>query len=201
MTPYDISFLVLAGTLLASAVGVISVRNPIHAVLLLVLTFFNAGGLFVLLGAEFLAMLLVIVYIGAVMVLFLFVVMMLSIKPKEKQKPSGGSLSFAILIAGILMFELGGIALSFHVLDGASAPISPIADGVTNTKALGMVMYTDYIYPFQAAGLILLVAMIGAIVLTHRKRNGVLTQSISDQVSRDPKDVLEVHKVESRTGA
>lgn len=203
MTPADFAFLVLAATLLASAIGVVTVRQPVHAVLLLVLAFFNAGGLFVLLGAEFLAMLLVIVYVGAVMVLLLFVVMMLGTDAHPLRSTARAALPLALVVAGILAAELGAVALGFQVLESAAAPAFPAPDAAQtpNTQALGQVLYTHYVLPFQAAGLILLVAMIGAIVLTHRQRAGVRRQVIRDQIARDPAEVLEVQKITPRTGA
>jgi NADH-quinone oxidoreductase subunit J len=190
-------FVLFGGLMIGSALAVISVRNPVHSVLFLIMAFFNAAALFLLLGAEFLAMLLIIVYVGAVMVLFLFVVMMLNIKVAEL-KSGFNKYSF---IGGLV--GLGLLSELFLVLGvGMYAPDSfgravqnPIPDDLTNTEALGQLLYTDYIYIFQAAGMILLVAMIGAIVLTHRKREGVKKQNISKQVSRTAKDAIEVKKV------
>jgi NADH-quinone oxidoreductase subunit J len=192
-----IFFYLFATLALASGAMVIVAKNPVHAVLFLILTFFNAAGLFILLGAEFLAMLLVIVYVGAVAVLFLFVVMMLDVDFAElragfiKNAPAG------LLVGGVVLAEL--VALVFaHGVVAPSAPAtlaSPIPQGMTNTEALGQILYTKYIYFFQGAGLVLLVAMIGAIVLTLRHKAGVKRQSIADQVARGPKTAVQMVKV------
>jgi NADH-quinone oxidoreductase subunit J len=182
---------------------VISARNPVHSVLFLILAFFNAAGLFVLLGAEFLAMILVIVYVGAVAVLFLFVVMMLDIDFVQLRHgvmqylPVGALIGLVLLVELVLVF--GAWTLSPDIGSAAAAPI-PAPSQVTNTAALGMLLYTHYIYAFQAAGLILLVAMIGAIVLTLRSREGVRRQKISQQVTRRRDASVEVVKVRPRQG-
>ncbi|HEX3973646.1 MAG TPA: NADH-quinone oxidoreductase subunit J [Stellaceae bacterium] len=187
----------------ASGVMVISARNPVHSVLFLILAFFNAAGLFVLLGAEFLAMILVIVYVGAVAVLFLFVVMMLDINFVELRRgvlqylPIGALIGLVLLVELVLIF--GAWTLSPDVGAAAAAP-TPSPGQLTNTAALGMLIYTHYIYAFQAAGLILLVAMIGAIVLTLRSREGVRRQKISRQVTRRRDASVEVVKVRPRQG-
>lgn len=199
MTPADFAFFVLAAFLVVAALGVVATRNPVHGVLLLVLAFFNASGIFVLLGAEFLAMLLVIVYVGAVMVLFLFVVMMLRIGEKEYENRARGAFMAALVIVGIIFVELGSIVVGFRVLESAALPAFPEPIHISNAKALGRILYTDYIFAFQAAGLILLIAMLGAIVLVHRKRPGVKRQNIANQIARDPKDILELHKIEPNT--
>ena len=183
---------------IVSGAFVIVARNPVHAVLFLILTFFNAAGLFVLLGAEFLAMLLVVVYVGAVAVLFLFVVMMLDVDFAELKAGFIKNAKAGALVGGIVLAEL--IALfSVRGLTTAAGKVASAATpaGVSNTKALGQILYTKYVYFFQGSGLILLVAMIGAIVLTLRHREGVKRQSISEQVARDPKAALEVVKVAS----
>jgi NADH-quinone oxidoreductase subunit J len=184
---------VLAGTMVVVA------KNPVHAVLFLILAFFNAAGLFVLLGAEFLAMLLVIVYVGAVAVLFLFVVMMLDVDFAELRAGFIKNAPLGALIGGILMIELIlvlGFALIRPGLGGvAAAPMPPPETGITNTAALGRILYTKYVFFFQAAGLILLVAMIGAIVLTLRHRVRVKRQSIAAQVARSPRTAMEVVKL------
>jgi NADH-quinone oxidoreductase subunit J len=182
---------------------VISARNPVHSVLFLILAFFNAAGLFVLLGAEFLAMILVIVYVGAVAVLFLFVVMMLDINFVELRRgvlqylPIGALIGLVLLVELVLIF--GAWTLSPDIGAAAAAP-TPSPGQLTNTAALGMLIYTHYIYAFQAAGLILLVAMIGAIVLTLRSREGVRRQKISQQVTRRRDASVEVVKVRPRQG-
>ena len=182
----------------ASAAAVVLAKNPVHAVLFLILTFFNAAGLFVLLGAEFLAMLLVVVYVGAVAVLFLFVVMMLDVDFAELRAGFIKNAPIGALVGGIVLAELVAL-FAVHGLSTAPARIAAAATpaDLTNTEALGRLIYTKYVYFFQAAGMILLVAMIGAIVLTLRRREGVKRQSISEQVARGPKTALEVIKVPS----
>ena len=198
-----LAFYLFAAIAVAAGVMVISARNPVHSVLFLILAFFNAAGLFVLLGAEFLAMILVVVYVGAVAVLFLFVVMMLDIDLVEIRQGFLQYLPIGGLIGLILLVELAMVLGAWVAAPGAGAaaglPIPPI-DQTTNTAALGQVLYTKYIYLFQAAGLILLVAMIGAIVLTLRQREGVRKQSISAQVGLRRDQAIEVKKVPSRSG-
>jgi NADH-quinone oxidoreductase subunit J len=190
------AFYLFATVTVISGAAVISARNPVHSVLFLILAFFNSAGLFVLLGAEFLAMILVIVYVGAVAVLFLFVVMMLDINFAELRRgflqylPIGGLIGL-VLLAELLVI-LGGWTISPAVIAQAKAPALA---SVTNTHALGELIYTHYIYLFQVAGLILLVAMIGAIVLTHRRREGLRRQRIATQVARRPEDTVEVRNV------
>ena len=180
---------------------VVSVKNPVHAVLFLVFAFFNSAGLFILLGAEFIAMLMVIVYVGAVAVLFLFVVMMLNVNFSELRGQLMKYLPIGLLVAIAMLSELVVVIRYSLSSNSSMAKISePIVAGVSNTKALGAILYTDYLYTFQIAGLILLVAMVGAIVLTHRVRVGVRKQSISGQVSRSRKDSLEIVKVQSGKG-
>ena len=198
-----ISFYAFSAVTIAAAVMVISARNPVHSVLFLILAFFNAAGLFVLMGAEFIAMILVIVYVGAVAVLFLFVVMMLDINFVELRQgflqylPIGGLVGLVLLAELVLV--LGSWVIAPDTASRASAPV-PAAVKVTNTHAIGRVLYTDYIYLFQAAGLILLVAMIGAIVLTLRSRNGVKRQNISSQVSRTREESVEIRHIEPGSG-
>ncbi len=198
-----LTFYMFAGIAVAAAVMVISARNPVHSVLFLILTFFSAAGLFVLLGAEFLAMILVVVYVGAVAVLFMFVVMMLDINFVEMRQgflqylPIGGLVGVVLLIELLTLY--GGMVISADIAKGGAAPIPP-PDVTTNTHALGEIIYTHYIYLFQASGMILLVAMIGAIVLTHRKRDGVKKQVIADQLARRAEDTVEVRKVEIGKG-
>ncbi len=193
-----IVFYVLSAVLIASGVLVISVRNPVHAVLFLILAFFNAAGLFVLNGAEFLAMVLVVVYVGAVAVLFLFVVMLLDINLLRMREGFLRYLPTGALIGLILLIELAGIyaSWSFGAAEpGLLAAPAPDPGAVPNTDALGRLIYTDYIYLFQAAGLILLVAMIGAIMLTLRARSGILRQSIAHQLLRSRASSIELRKV------
>jgi len=198
-----LAFYLFAGITVASGVMVISARNPVHSVLFLILAFFNAAGLFVLMGAEFLAMILVVVYVGAVAVLFLFVVMMLDINFVELRQGFLQYLPIGALVGIVLLAELiavlGAWAMAPEVGLGISLPIPP-PDQVTNTQALGEVLYTKYIYLFQAAGLVLLVAMIGAIVLTLRRRDGVRRQNIGEQVSRPREAAIEIKKVPSGSG-
>jgi len=192
-------FYLFAVLAVISGVLVITARNPMHAVLYLILTFFNAAGLFVLLGAEFLAMLLVIVYVGAVAVLFLFVVMMLDVDFAELRAGFIKNAPIGIVVGGVVLAEL--IALfAAHSFDMGqakqlSAAIPEASEGISNTKALGLILYTKYVYFFQAAGLVLLVAMVGAIVLTLRHKEGVKRQSIPAQVARGPATALEIVKV------
>ena len=186
------AFYLFAVLMIASAVLVVMARNPVHSVLWLILAFFNAAGLMVLVGAEFLAMLLVVVYVGAVAVLFLFVVMMLNIDFAElragfmKNAPLGlaiAAILLAELVLGIGAYQAGNLSLG--VAAGNAAP----ATGLSNTEALGIVLYSQYLFLFEAAGVILLVAMVGAIVLTHREQRSVRGhQNISKQVSRRPQD-------------
>lgn len=181
---------------IAAGAMVVLARNPVHAVLFLILTFFNAAGLFILLGAEFLAMLLVVVYVGAVAVLFLFVVMMLDVDFAElkagfiKNAPIGALVGGVVLAELIALFAFKGVVTSPD--KSVAAAISP---SVTNTEALGLILYTKYVYYFQAAAMVLLVAMIGAIVLTLRHRTNVKRQSISEQVARTPETAIEIKKV------
>ena len=196
-----LAFYMFASTAVASAVLVISARNPVHSVLFLILTFFNAAGLFVLLGAEFLAMILIVVYVGAVAVLFMFVVMMLDINFVELRQGFLQYLPYGIVIGLVLVVELAIVMNGWQMsTDSLNAVATPIPATETNTHALGAVIYTDYIYSFQVAGLILLIAMIGAIVLTHRKRPGVKKQKIANQLARKPEDSLKIHKVQSGKG-
>ena len=191
-----IFFYLFATLALASAAMVIVARNPVHAVLFLILTFFNGAGLFILLGAEFLAMLLVIVYVGAVAVLFLFVVMMLDVDFAELRAGFIRNAPVGLLVGGVVLAELVLLVLArgvAHAPPGKGAV--PIVDGVTNTEALGQILYTKYVYFFQGAGLVLLVAMIGAIVLTLRHKEGVKRQSIPDQNARRPEKAVELVKV------
>ncbi len=191
-----ITFYLFAAITVAAGFMVIAARNPVHSVLWLILAFFTSAGLFVLIGAEFIAMILVIVYVGAVAVLFLFVVMMLDINFTELRQGFLQYLPIGALIGVILLVELFMVlaAWQFGPELTRAEPQATIA-GMSNTEALGSIIYTQYVYPFQAAGMILLIAMIGAIVLTHRQRPGVKKQRISSQVYRDPKTTIEVKKI------
>ena len=187
-----ISFYIFAAILLASAAMVIFARNPVHSVLWLIVAFFNAAGLMVLVGAEFIAMLLVIVYVGAVAVLFLFVVMMLDIDFAELRAGFMQNLPLGLLLAIVLAVELvlgiGAYRAGAVELGNAVAAATP-ADK-PNIEAMGALLYSKYIFLFETAGLILLVAMVGAIVLTHRQRKGVRPQDISNQNKRRPQDAV-----------
>ncbi len=197
------AFYLFAGILVSSALMVILARNPVHSVLFLILAFFNSAGLFILLGAEFIAMILVIVYVGAVAVLFLFVVMMLDIDFADLRKGAMQYIPIGLVFGGILLFEMVAVYSFWHfadsVQDNIAVPTAALKD-VPNAKALGAVLYTDYVFAFQVSGLILFVAMVGAIVLTHRTRPGIRRQKISDQQSRKASDVLEIKKVTPGTG-
>jgi NADH-quinone oxidoreductase subunit J len=190
-----IFFYLFAFLMVLAGVGVIVARNPVHAVLYLIIAFFNAAGLFVLLGAEFLAMILVVVYVGAVAVLFLFVVMMLDVDFAElragfvKAAPLGAFIGIVMLAELVLVVGLGFFAPGFGK---PAAPIPPARSGVTNTQALGEVLYTKYVYFFEAAGVILLIAMIGAIVLTLRHKERVRRQSVAEQVARRPEEAVTI---------
>lgn len=192
----SVFFYLFASICCLAGLMVVSSRNPVHSVLFLILAFFNAAGLFILLNAEFLAMLLVVVYVGAVAVLFLFVVMMLDINYSELREGFQKYRSLGLLIGAVLLVEL--LATFFEYSGNVKYLPSPGA--VHNTKALGQVIYTDYIYLFQLAGLILLVAMIGAIALTLRKRSGVRKQVIADQNSRTRAETVKLAKVETGAG-
>jgi NADH-quinone oxidoreductase subunit J len=196
-------FYIFATITVASAVMVVASRNPVQSVLFLILAFVNAAGLFILLHAEFLAMILVVVYVGAVAVLFLFVVMMLDVDFAELRQgfqqylPVGGLIGLIFLVEILLVVSTWAVSP-----EALRVPIaaSPPAEAITNTEAIGRVLYTRYSYFFQAAGLILLVAMIGAIVLTLRDRVGVKRQNIAQQVARTPEEAVQMHKVPSRQG-
>jgi NADH-quinone oxidoreductase subunit J len=180
------------------AAGLLTVvsRNPVHSVLWLILAFLSSAGLFVLLGAEFLAMLLVIVYVGAVAVLFLFVVMMLDVDFAELRAGFIKNAPVGLIVGGIVMAELVALFGVYGFELGVGKQLAAVApEGVSNTKALGLLIYTRYAYFFQGAGLVLLVAMVGAIVLTLRHKEGVKRQSISVQVNRTPEMAVEVVKV------
>ena len=198
-----LTFYVFAFFTVVSGALVISARNPVHSVLFLILAFFSSAGLFVLMGAEFLAMILVVVYVGAVAVLFLFVVMMLDINFVELRQgflqylPAGVMIGLGLLVE--LVVIVAGHAMAPEAGTTVAQPIPPV-DKISNTQALGELFYTHYIYLFQAAGLILLVAMIGAIVLTHRRRKGVRKQKIADQIARRAEDTIEIVQVETGKG-
>tara|TARA_R110002072_G_scaffold53841_8_gene141745 strand:+ start:915 stop:1529 length:615 start_codon:yes stop_codon:yes gene_type:complete len=198
-----LAFYAFAAVTVAAGVMVISARNPVHSVLFLILAFFNAAGLFVLMGAEFIAMILVIVYVGAVAVLFLFVVMMLDINFVELRQGFLQYLPIGALVGLVLLAELVLIFGSWIVApdsgERAASP-TPLLTETTNTNALGQILYTDYVFLFQTAGLILLVAMVGAIVLTLRSREGVKRQRIGAQISRTREESVEIKQIEPGSG-
>ena len=196
-----IAFYVFATVTVLSAFMVVSSRNPVHSVLFLILTFFNSAALFVLMGAEFLAMVLVVVYVGAVAVLFLFVVMMLDIDFAQLRKGFLTYLPIGAFVGLVLAGELILIAGYWTISpDAASHARTPAPAGMTNTEALGRVLYTNYVHVFQIAGMILLVAMIGAIVLTLRQREGVRRQNVGAQLARTREQAVELRKVRPGEG-
>ena len=200
-----IAFYLMALITLASGFCVVSARNPVHSVLWLILSFFSAAGLFVLLGAEFLAMLLVVVYVGAVAVLFLFVVMMLDVDFASLRQGFARYMPLGLVVAAILAAEMVLVSTTVAGRGAAKASLGPMASGgapanVTNAEAIGRVLYTDYVYFFQAAGMVLLVAMIGAIVLTLRHKPGVRRQVVMDQVLRSPASGMRMSNPKSGEG-
>jgi NADH-quinone oxidoreductase subunit J len=189
-------FYLFSAVLVGSAFMVITSRNPVHSVLFLILAFVNAAGLFLLMGAEFLAMILVVVYVGAVAVLFLFVVMMLDVDFAELRQGFAQHLPLGALLGLLVFGELLSLVLTYFMgpVSGLTKPLS--ADpAISNTEALGRVLYTDYVYYFEVAGFVLLVAMIGAIVLTLRHKVGVKRQDIAQQVARTKATAMEIRKV------
>ncbi len=198
-----VAFYLFAAITVASGFMVISAKNPVHSVLFLILAFFNAAALFLLLGAEFVALILVIVYVGAVAVLFLFVVMMLDIDFSELREGFLQYLPVGALVGLILLVELALVLGGWVIAPGAAhAGAEPVASfgALSNTKMIGFVLYTKYVYLFQAAGMILLVAMIGAIVLTLRHRPDIKRQVIANQVGRRREDAVEMKNVEPGQG-
>jgi NADH-quinone oxidoreductase subunit J len=197
-----IAFYLMATVTVAAALAVVLARNPVHSVLFLITAFFSAAGLFVLLGAEFLAMLLVVVYVGAVAVLFLFVVMMLDVDFVALRQGFARYLPIGGVVAGILTVEMIVVATMIATKGAASRVSGPQASlpDVTNAETIGRVLYTDYVYFFQAAGLVLLVAMIGAIVLTLRHKPGVRRQDVSAQTARNPKSGMRMVDIQPGAG-
>jgi len=193
-------FYLYAGVCIAAAFMVIAARNPVHSVLFLILAFVNAAGLFLLLGAEFLAMILVVVYVGAVAVLFLFVVMMLDVDFAELRQGFLDYLPIGALIGLIFLVELVLVLGAWAIGPGMPTLAAPTQTDITNTEALGRLLYTRYIYFFQVAGLVLLVAMIGAIVLTLRHKVNVKRQNISAQNARTPATAIEIRQVRPGQG-
>jgi len=203
MVIVTLSFYLFAIIAVASAIFVVVSRNPVHSVLWLILTFFSAAALFVLMGAEFIAMLMLIVYVGAVAILFLFVVMMLDVDFAELRGSMNNYLPLGLTIGFILVMELGIIYGNWIFAENAlllRKAITPAPEDVENTVALGQLIYTDYVYLFQTAGLILFVAMVGAIVLTMRHRPNVKRQNIVEQIYRDPKTAIEMKDVKPGQG-
>ena len=199
---YSITFYVFSLVAVLSALMVISARNPVHSVLFLILSFVNASGLFVLLGAEFLAMILVVVYVGAVAVLFLFVVMMLDINFVKLREGFLQYLPFGALLGIVLIIELGILFLTRSFSENSLSKFveSPVMNDVENTKLIGQVLYTDYFYLFQISGLILLVAMVGSITLTLRDRGQVKRQNISKQNYLNANDSIEKKNIKLGEG-
>jgi NADH-quinone oxidoreductase subunit J len=198
MIVHAIFFYVFAGVTVASAVMVIAARNPVHSVLFLILAFVNAAGLFVLLGAEFLAMILIVVYVGAVAVLFLFVVMMLDVDFAELRQGFLNYLPVGALVGAILLVELLLVVGGWEIAPQLVRPAA--AAHITNTQALGLVLYTRYVYFFETAGMILLVAMVGAIVMTLQHKPDVKRQNIAEQVARRRDNAIEIVKVKPGQG-
>ena len=193
-----ISFYLLAFTSIASAFMVVSSKNPVHSVMYLILTFFSAAGLFILMGAEFLALLIIMVYVGAVAVLFLFVVMMLDVDFAKLKQGFLSYLPVGALVAIILLLEMLMVGATYFA--GETKTVVVRDAGITNLEAFGQVLYTDYAGVFEAAGFVLLVAMIGAIVLTLRKRDGVRKQIPSEQIARTKETGLKMVDIEPGTG-
>jgi NADH-quinone oxidoreductase subunit J len=199
MSVVTLFFYLFSAVMIASAFMVIASRNPVHSVLFLILAFVNAAGLFLILGAEFLAMILVVVYVGAVAVLFLFVVMMLDVDFVQLRQGFLQYLSIGAIVAFIFLLELVLVGATW-TLSPEAASVKPDVSGLSNTRLLGQVLYTQYIYFFQAAGFILLVAMVGAIVLTLRERVGIKRQNVARQNARTPESGVEIVKMPSRQG-
>ena len=199
----ELAFYVFAAVAVASGLFVVLARNPVHSVLWLILTFFSAAGMMVLMGAEFVAMLLIIVYVGAVMVLFLFVVMMLDVDFAELKAEMARYMPLALLIGVVILMQLAmafGVWTTAEGVTLADRPDAIAGGGAHNTEALGRVLYDKYFLLFQLAGLILLVAMVGAIVLTLRHRDYVKRQDVLAQMYRDPAKALELKDVKPGQG-
>ena len=203
MSVLSLFFYLFASIAVVSALMVVISRNPVHSVLFLILTFFNSSALFVLMGAEFLAMLLLVVYVVAVSVLFLFIVMMLNIDFLTLRKGMSKNAPIGVIVGLILFFEIviSIVGVNFGEFSTPASELKVVYSEVENTRALGMVLYTKYGYLFQCAGMILLVAMIGAIVLTHRQRASVRRQKVGKQILRNRDDSVEIKKVELGKGA
>ena len=201
MTVFAFAFYLFALSAVVAGFMVVVSKNPVHSVLWLILAFLSASGLFVLLGAEFVAMLLIIVYVGAVAVLFLFVVMMLDVDFAELKGELARYMPLGLLIGVVMLLQLGVAFGTWKAAEGAQElRMAPVTEGVENTKALGLLIYDQYLYLFQAAGLILLVAMIGAILLTLRHRKDVKRQNVIAQMHRDPAKAMEMVDVKPGQG-
>ena len=194
----DLLFLMFGGILILSALGVVAARNPMYCVLFMILAFFNSAGLFLLLGAEFIGLLMVMVYVGAIAVMFLFVLMTINIDFAVLKKTHASYLPLGLLVGFILLVEIGMSAWGgLFAVQKDVLPSLPMPEDVENITSLGQVLFTNYVYPFQVAAMILLVAMIGAIVLTHRSRGGVKKQDVSEQVNRKREDSMTIVKIKS----
>lgn len=201
MTVFAFAFYLFAIVAMVAGLMVVVSKNPVHSVLWLILTFFSAAGLFILMGAEFVAMLLVIVYVGAVAVLFLFVVMMLDVDFAELKGEFARYMPLGLLIGVVMLLQLGSGFAAWQAADGAAAlHQAPVPADITNTEALGLLLYDKYLYLFEASGLILLVAMIGAILLTLRHRTDVKRQNVIAQMHRDPAKTMEMVDVKPGQG-
>ena len=202
MILYSLTFYLFSSVAVLSALMVISAKNPVHSVLFLILSFVNASGLFVLLGAEFLAMILVVVYVGAVAVLFLFVVMMLDINYIKLREGFLQYLPFGALLGIVLVIELGILFLTdiSSNINSSKMPLEPRIYDIENTKMIGQILYTKYFYLFQICGIILLVAMIGSITLTLRDKGGVKRQNIDNQNSVDALNAIDKKRVKLGDG-
>jgi NADH-quinone oxidoreductase subunit J len=196
----EILFYVFAAVLVAAAIGVITARNPVHSVLFLVLCFFNAAVLWLLIEAEFLAIVLVLVYVGAVMVLFLFVVMMLDVNIEKMREGFARHAPLGIAVALIVVVELYYVLWVKRAGVDVTGGVAPLPEGYSNTEAVGAVLYTDYVYPFQLAAVVLLIAIVAAIALTMRRRPGLKTQDVSRQVAVRRQDRVRLVKVEPEDG-
>jgi NADH-quinone oxidoreductase subunit J len=196
----EVLFYVFAAVLVAAAIGVITARNPVHSVLFLVLCFFNAAVLWLLIEAEFLAIVLVLVYVGAVMVLFLFVVMMLDINIEKLREGFARHAPLGIVVALIVVVELYYVLWVRRAGVDVTGGVAPLPEGYSNTEAVGAVLYTDYVYPFQLAAVVLLIAIVAAIALTMRRRPGLKTQDVSRQVAVRRQDRVRLVKVEPEDG-
>ena len=198
----EVAFGLLALVSVVAALCVVSAKNPVHSVLFLITVFFSAAGMFVMMGAEFLAMLLVVVYVGAVAVLFLFVVMMLDVDFVALRQGFARYMPVGLAVAAVLLIEMVLVAVTVGQHGAAAKNAAPLTpdQALPNTEAIGRVLYTDYVYIFQASGLVLLVAMIGAIVLTLRHRPGVRRQNVAAQVGRTPKTGMEVVQIKDGAG-